>query len=366
MALLLRRALRGCLILAAVGLLLFAVVGDRRMEDFISRMRDRHEVGDENSGLSKLLRKTTTDIRPCCDATKTMSLKMFVDQSYQCEQRISVKENLYCGCQEVFACKMVVLTAFSDNHLEEAKDFIGSVQTHMPLTQILVYNLKLSRDKIDYLEQLCNVKVMEFPYEKFPPFVRNLRTFSWKPLIVNEVASSGDYEIVMWCDASCRLHQPLYPILPRLMAHHLIPGPTSHLTFISTVHDGMLSYLNIKQNRSDLAKLGRSLQANAIILWINNEIRTKFLKFWVDCALHEECISPEGARVGPCSFYHMLEGMYIDCHRYDQAAYNAILTREYGLDFMMEIKDGDSDIRNYLTIFRGVSYLYHLVNNCPL
>ncbi len=103
MALLLRRALRGCLILAAVGLLLFAVVGDRRMEDFISRMRDRHEVGDENSGLSKLLRKTTTDIRPCCDATKTMSLKMFVDQSYQCEQRISVKENLYCGGVDVFA-----------------------------------------------------------------------------------------------------------------------------------------------------------------------------------------------------------------------------------------------------------------------
>ena len=361
-----RRAIRGCLICAILGLLLFGALGDGRLGYIISRLRNRHSVSAGDSTFTRFWARRSLDIRPCCWAMRDVKLATFLEQSDQCQERVVVtEEDVTCGCEEVIACKMVVVTAFSDNHFEEAKDFLGSMQTHMPLTNVLVYSLNLSEDKLDYLNSLCNIKVVDFEYSKYPEFVSDLNKFSWKPLIVNEVVSLGSYEVVMWCDASCRLHQPLYPILPRLIKYHLIPGPTSFLTFVSTVHDGMMKYLHIKQNRSELAKLGSSLQANAIILWACKEFRKNFLEHWVDCALHEECISPDGAQKDHCTMFHMVEGQYMGCHRYDQAAYNSILTREYGMDFMRHIKDWDSDIRNYMTIFRSVSHLYGPVTNCP-
>jgi len=363
-----KRAVRWCgvITLALVGLLVFGALGDGRLGYIISRLRNRHSVSSGDSILTRFWTRRSLDIRPCCMATRDMTLDAFLEQSNQCEERVLVEVKLACGCEEVIACKMIVITAFSDDHFEEAKDFLGSMQTHMPLTNVLVYNLNLSEDKRDYLNSLCNIEVVDFDFSKYPDFISDLNKYSWKPLIVNEVASQGTYEVVMWCDASCRLHQPLYPILPRLIKYHLIPGPTSHLTFISTVHEGMKKYLNVKQNRSELAKLGSSLQANAIILWSCEKFRKKFLDHWVDCALHEECISPEGAQTDHCTMFHMVEGQYMNCHRYDQAAYNSILTREYGMEFMKRIKDWDRDIRNYLTIFRDVSHLYGLVTNCPL
>ena len=355
-----------CLVLAMLGLLLFSALGDRKLEALISRLRDRHSVRQWYSPIDRLWRPRPLDIRPCCAATRDMNLSKFMERSSQCEEPILVGEGVDCGCEEVIACKMVVVTAFSENHFEEAKDFLASMQTHMPLTPILVYDLGISAPKRSYLNSYCNIKVMDFDHQKYPTFVEDLDKFSWKPLIVNEVVSLEQYEVVMWCDASCRLHQSLYPLLPRLSKYPIIPGPTTPLPFVATAHDGMLQYLHIQQNRSTLASLGRSLQANAIIMWACQDIRQKFLRHWVDCALHEECISPAGAHKDGCSTFHPSQEAYVGCHRYDQTAYNAILIREYGMDFMRQVKERDKDIQKFLTIFRGISHFYQLVEQCPL
>ena len=153
---------------------------------------------------------------------------------------------------------------------------------------------------------------------------------------------------------------------PTVMAGGVGVAPTSSPNQIQPLHDGMLQYLHIQQNRSTLASLGRSLQANTIIMWACQDIRQKFLRHWVDCALHEECISPAGASKGGCSKFHPSQEAYIGCHRYDQTAYNASLIREYGMDFMRQVKERDNDIQNFLTIFRGISHFYQLVEQCPL
>lgn len=342
------RCVPDLLVIGIIALLFFSLLGEGRYNMIVSRLRGRHSLG--------------RDIRPCCEATKEMKLKTFVEQSNNCQSRATLDGGLNCGCEEVMACKMVVVTAISDNHFVEAMDFLASVQTHMPTIPILVYNLGLTQANKDKLNSYCEVKVREFPFKKYPPHVTDLLKFSWKPLIINEVAS--EYEVVMWCDASCRLRHPLFSLLPRLSSHPLIPGPTTVQPFITTVHDEMLKYLKLTQSRKVLASLGRSLQANAIIMWINEDLQNRFLKYWVDCALHLECISPKGAKISPCILWRQSQGVYSGCHRYDQAAYNAILTREYGMDFMREIKN--RDIRSYLFIVRQRTNLYSIVTKCPL
>ena len=51
---------------------------------------------------------------------------------------------------------------------------------------------------------------------------------------------------------------------------------------------------------------------------------------WVDCAEHVECISPKGAKRGPCNWKLKPDYLYVGCHRYDQSALNVLLMREFG------------------------------------
>ena len=94
--------------------------------------------------------------------------------------------------------------------------------------------------------------------------------------------------------------------------------------------------------KQEYASIGDSLQAGAEKFWPNQELNDKFLTYWVDCSLHKECISPKGSSISPCDFSRMKEGVYA-CHRYDQAAYNAILTQEYGLDVMKQLADNSTN-----------------------
>ena len=52
-----------------------------------------------------------------------------------------------------------------------------------------------------------------------------------------------------------------------------------------------------------------------------------------DCALHKECIAPEGARRecnSALKFNVHKDGTYVGCHRYDQSALNIILAKYFG------------------------------------
>ena len=156
-------------------------------------------------------------------------------------------------------------------------------------------------------------------------------------------------KVILWGDASCRVRRSITPLLPRFSNFPIIPGVSDGHFFISTTHDGMMKYLRLNKTRKEYASIGNSLQANIIMLWLNQTLQERFLKFWVDCALHEECIAPKGASLGNCNWKQMRIGEYA-CHRYDQAAYNAILTREFGFDFMKEMAKKDTS--SYFSVER--------------
>ena len=230
---------------------------------------------------------------------------------------------------------LVVLTAFSDNHFEEAKDMIASMQTCLPDKKIIVYDLGLSSNKKDEVRKYCNVELRLFQFENYKqPHIKRLSTYAWKPIIIKLV--SQEYDVIMYGDASlriisCNFNQAL---------DHLLKYPLLNLCPISWraiefTHDGMVKYLHYPEHRKDIAQL-QSLQSGCFLMWANSVMQEKLIKPWLDCALHQDCIAPKGSRLRPCNFTDVHDGHYIGCHRYDQSALNLILAREFGVDGVLK------------------------------
>ena len=301
--------------------------------------------------------------RSCCLESQQMTLENIRESTSQCSEAVNFS-SFQCDCEMLIACKLKVVSAVSDNHFEEITDMIASVQTHMPDTPILVYNLGLTEGNARNLSSYCNVQVRHFNFSSYPVHVQSLYRCAWKPLIINELYEQRTSEVILWCDASCRLLRSVKPLLQQFFWFPIIPGSSDSHPFISTTHDGMMKYLHLNKTRLEYVSIGDSLQAGLNLYWFTKTLQEKFLRFWVDCALHKECIEPRGARLNPCNWKSMKSGAYA-CHRYDQAAFNAILTREFGLEFMKELAKSSAS-EKYIKIARYPTnrFSLHIKGNC--
>ena len=225
---------------------------------------------------------------------------------------------------------MVIATSFSSNHFKEAKDMIASVQKCFPNKTIIVYDLGLKPDHKTEVSSYCNVELRPFPFDEYPPHVKQLHNFAWKPIIVKRL--SQEYDVIMYGDTSLRTKScDITQALAHLFKFPLLSAyPISHRA-IEFTPDGMIKYLGYPPSRKSIADIG-SVQGGCWLMWANSIMREKLIEPWLDCALHQECIAPKGAVPSPCMFTKIHDGRYINCHRYDQSALNMILLREFGLD----------------------------------
>ena len=293
----------------------------------------------------------------CCNAINGISLELICGINQSDESSLvnySVKSELPklvpgCTCADYFYCKLVIVSSISSNHFSEATDMILSVQRYMPNTRLIVYSLGLNDEETSLLKSYCNVELRVFEFNKYPRLQFNLRTFTWKPLVVQEV--SQEYEVVLYFDSSVRLTNTIdEKVLNHLISTSpaFIAGPwwgnrcyKSNAPIVSFTHDETLKYLfpvksqDIVSLRKELSVWGH-LQAGCWLMWLNSNIKKKVLKNWVDCALREECMAPKQANIDGCtanlmfSGYVASDGKYIGCHRYDQSVLNLILYREFG------------------------------------
>ena len=122
----------------------------------------------------------------CCDESKSLNVQMIFEKSDDCSRLVNLR-SVQCTCESLIVCKFMAVSAISDNHFEEATDFIASVQTYMPNTPIIVYNLGLNEKNKKTLSSYCNVKVRDLNFSKYPKHVQNLQTYAWKPIIIKEM-----------------------------------------------------------------------------------------------------------------------------------------------------------------------------------
>ena len=270
-----------------------------------------------------------------------------------------------CTCTDLINCKIAVVKAFSSNHFNEAQDGIASIQHHYPAINIIIYNLGLTKQQVKNLTTSCNVHVYDLQYNRYPAHVRSLYNYAWKPIMLGEF--SQDYEVIFYGDASVRLvnSRPAIDIMTRQMLKFpFVPGLMWSLPIISLTHDGMLRYLNITLSRKELNTFGH-LQAGLWAVWAKEDVKKQLIKPWTDCALHSECIAPNGSG-SRCDFElrkkRSNEGIYIGCHRYDQSALSMLLIREYGIGVWKTM--WYKEMQGLLGVERFITYHYK-VQECP-
>lgn len=232
------------------------------------------------------------------------------------------------------ACKMVVLTATSDNHWLESLDAIASVQSVMPDVQIKVMDLGMSMPQAEQLLSLRNVQVLKFPFEVFPPHVRNLQTYAWKPLSIQMMLAK--YEVVFYMDASIRLKRPMVSFLfPSLQIFPIRVLMNGFYDGAYTV-DGTYKYLGVSRKEGSKHI---QLAGNRLLLRNCSYLQHTFISPFVDCALHADCIAPPGSSPFGCNnalygqqvknIDKLEEVKNIGCHRFDQSVLTVLFAREH-------------------------------------
>ena len=177
-----KRLLLAISFLIAVAIMATRLIGKTAT---LERIRPSHVSYTESTGLptqqSKPLELSRESLHlqtACCNESEALTVQMLFEKSDNCSKKVNLK-SVQCNCESLMICKFMIVSAISDNHFEEATDFIASAQAYMPKSPIIVYNLGLSEKNKKILSSYCDVKVRDFNFSMYPKHVQNLQTYAW-------------------------------------------------------------------------------------------------------------------------------------------------------------------------------------------
>ena len=129
-------------------------------------------------------------------------------------------------------------------------------------------------------------------YSKISPHFLQLKTYAWKPLIVQEALNSED--LIMYIDSSIKFNNKnLQPTLSTAiysgLALQTLPG------FNLTCHTDKKLFNWYQETPEDFSHVP-TLEAK-IIFFKRSVVTSLVMKAWVTCALDKECIAPAGKTV---------------------------------------------------------------------
>ncbi len=137
----------------------------------------------------------------------------------------------------------------------------------------------------------CEVRLFDEnkAYSKKSPHISELKTYAWKPLIIQEVLNSED--LVLYVDSSIKFNNKnLQPSLSTA----IYSGLASQLLALHSVtcYTDPKMFQWFKETTDDYSFIP-SLEAN-IIIFKRSVVTSLIMKAWVTCALDKDCIAPLG------------------------------------------------------------------------
>ena len=227
---------------------------------FNTAKRQQHHEGIENGGnttgqLYQTSQQLHEDFKNGGNTT---------GQPHQEEKRPRKKEYFLIG------------SAMSSNHYEEAKDMIGSAQHFLPTRRIVIYDLGLQESQRKELKKLCNVELRKFDFEKYPPYVKSLNKYAWKPIIVRQLAHEAEY--LFWGDSSIRFVKDFETMFSKLDKFPL-KGHLHSPDIVQLTHTGTLDYLNVTRE----AMQNVNGIEGGVVLYKTNEVAMHIIDVWYDC-----------------------------------------------------------------------------------
>lgn len=212
------------------------------------------------------------------------------------------------------------VTAFSDNHFDEfiavANKLNKLKRTKYPELTLIVYDIGLTKDRVSKVQRMCNCSVRRFPFELYPEHVRNLRGYTWKPIIIQTMLQESDF--VMWLDTSIRLKnmEPYFEKAQRL-GFQVLYGTGSiamrtQKRLFEHLHEEPCLF-NYEETQTGVVIVSRSCFTLKYIM-----------RPWVACALEFGCMDfPNSKNYLQCVYKWNLSV----CHRFEQSTLGIITTR---------------------------------------
>ncbi|CAH1800063.1 unnamed protein product [Owenia fusiformis] len=257
-------------------------------------------------------------------------------------QRLALSQPSFIELSKENIQDFVFVTAASENHFTESFDLIGSIQTFYPDRNIYYYDLGLDSEQETIIKTMCGVKYRKFNFTGYPKHVSQyLWTCAFKPLIVQEMLTKHKVG-VFWVDSSIRFKtggtEKLWEKIKNGNGLMLFLNRFINKNFAVT-HPGMYDYLPAEEE--DMRRRG-AYGAGAFLIYNTKFVHEYFFKWLVLCALNRHCIKPKGSRLR-CARAQEDISSYLNCHRFDQSAFNILLYDTYNFpgDFQSEICDSE-------------------------
>ena len=218
------------------------------------------------------------------------------------------------------------VTAVSSNHFTELiKNFQGIRKYKFPNMTVIVYDLGLNEKEVKTLKEDSFFVYRSFEFAGYPPHVKNLHTYAFKPLIIQKVLAERG--TVLWMDAAVLFKSDIKPLLQHLVEHQtefLYYFPTTGHSIVSATNPPMLEYipaLNSSQLTKDMP------QASGMMILNTKETRQKIFQWALFCSLDENCIAPRGSTLS-CNL-NFPRSKFGGCHRYDQSMFSILVSNAF-------------------------------------
>ena len=208
---------------------------------------------------------------------------------------------------------MILVTGASDNHYLSLLNMVSSFITHKGNNHLIIYNLGLSHDKWNLIQNLYpSLSFNVFDYSKYPEWFNihiEAGHYAWKPIIIYNTFLEHPYEKIVWMDAG-NLIQNLTEIENHLEQYDVYSAISSG-NIIEWTFPATIQYMNCtwtERNNRNAACIGFNCKSDKV---------KDFIKEFHDLSQIKECIAPKGSNRTN--------------HRQDQAVFS-ILFHKYGFN----------------------------------
>ena len=183
-----------------------------------------------------------------------------------------------------------VLTGASSAYFDRIANLVASVQMFEPELQIVVFDFGFSSHQRAQLACMHNVKLSDFDFSKYPPYIENLGNFAFKMVAMNEYMDTFDNSSnlsILWLDSGLEALAPfVFDIKSHLSETGQISGSQAVLL------DSLLPQVEKLMGPEEAASMkGKHMCAGGFQGYVrNSEAHVLVLRESLKCALDKACI----------------------------------------------------------------------------
>lgn len=180
------------------------------------------------------------------------------------------------------------VTAASSNHFKSVCQFLSTI----PGERIVFYDIGLTTEEAQYIQNTFQVVYRVFPFEKYPKFVhltsQDAGAYAWKPIIIAEVYSQLKDGILIWSDAG-NMISDVNALVGLIQPNGIYTG-TSADTIKVWTHPIAIQEMGIP-----FTWFNYPMRNAALVGFVKNPRSTTFINDWKNMALNKNISLPPGA-----------------------------------------------------------------------